>query len=141
MIADNLHILMFVAAFFALLAGYHVALTLGGVALMFAGIGIAFDVFEPRALIFWPGRILGNMSNQVLAAVPLFVLMGVILEKSRVAEDLLEAAGRMLGGVRGGLGYSVVLVGALLAASTGNCRGDGRHHDADRFAFHVEPGI
>ena len=119
MIADNLHILMFVAAFFALLAGYHVALTLGGVALMFAGIGIAFDVFEPRALIFWPGRILGNMSNQVLAAVPLFVLMGVILEKSRVAEDLLEAAGRMLGGVRGGLGYSVVLVGALLAASTG----------------------
>ena len=119
MIAENLHILMFVAAFFALLAGYHVALTLGGVALLFAGLGVALDVFEPRSLIFWPGRILGNMSNQVLAAVPLFVLMGVILERSRVAEDLLNAAGRMLAGVRGGLGYSVVLVGALLAASTG----------------------
>ena len=119
MIADNLHILMFAAAFIALLAGYHVALTLGGIALVFAGLGVAFDVFEPRALIFWPGRILGNMNNQVLAAVPLFVLMGVVLERSRVAEDLLEATGRLLGRMRGGLGYSVVLVGALLAASTG----------------------
>ena len=119
MIADNLHLLMFAAAFIALLGGYHVALTLGGIALAFAGIGIGLDVFEPRALIFWPGRILGNMSNQVLAAIPLFVLMGVVLEKSRVAEDLLEAAGRMVSGVRGGLGYSVILVGALLAASTG----------------------
>lgn len=119
MIADNLHILMFAAAFCALLAGYHVALTLGGIALAFAGLGVMLDVFEPRALIFWPGRILGNMNNQVLAAVPLFVLMGVVLERSRVAEDLLEATGRLLGKVRGGLGYSVVLVGALLAASTG----------------------
>lgn len=117
--ADYLHILMFVAAFAALLAGYQVALTLGGIALIFAALGVAFDVFEPRALIFWPSRILGNMNNQVLAAVPLFVLMGVVLEKSRVAEDLLNATGRMLAGVRGGLGYSVVLVGALLAASTG----------------------
>ncbi len=110
---------MFAAAFVALLSGYHVALTLGGIALLFAGLGIAFDVFEPRSLIFWPSRILGNMSNQVLAAVPLFVIMGVVLEKSRVAEDLLNATGRLLAGVKGGLGYSVVLVGALLAASTG----------------------
>jgi len=116
---DYLHIFMFVAAFAALLTGYHVALTLGGIALVFAALGVAFDVFEPRALIFWPSRILGNMSNQVLAAVPLFVIMGVVLEKSRVAEDLLNATGRMLAGVKGGLGYSVVLVGALLAASTG----------------------
>ncbi|ACT59042.1 TRAP transporter large permease [Hirschia baltica] len=117
--ADYLHILMFAAAFIALLAGYQVALTLGGIALAFAALGVAFDVFEPRALIFWPSRILGNMSNQVLAAVPLFVIMGVILEKSRVAEDLLIATGRLLSGVRGGLGYAVVIVGALLAASTG----------------------
>ena len=119
MIADYLHILMFAAAFIALISGYHVALTLGGIALAFAGLGIALDVFEPRALIFWPGRILNNMSNQVLAAVPLFVLMGVILERSRVAEDLLNAMGQLLGGVRGGLGYAVIIVGALLAASTG----------------------
>lgn len=117
--AEYLHIFMFVAAFAALLTGYHVALTLAGIALVFAALGVAFDVFEPRVLIFWPSRILDNMSNQILAAVPLFVIMGVVLEKSRVAEDLLNATGRLLANVRGGLGYSVVIVGALLAASTG----------------------
>ena len=119
MIGEYLHVLMFAAAFALLLTGYHVALVLGGVALAFAGLGVMLDVFEPRSLIFWPSRILGNMGNQVLAAVPLFVIMGVVLERSQVAEDLLEAAGRLLGKMRGGLGYSVVLVGAMLAASTG----------------------
>ncbi len=116
-----LAISMFVCAIIALLSGYSVALTLGGVALLFAGIGISLDVFPAPLLKAFPNRIQGStiMQNQVLIAVPLFVLLGVILERSRVAEDLLHIAGRLLGRLRGGLGFAVVLVGALLAASTG----------------------
>ncbi|WP_084419206.1 TRAP transporter large permease [Henriciella litoralis] len=116
-----LALLMFATAIIALLAGYPVALTLGGVALLFALVGITFGVFPEPLLLSLPSRIQGGsiMQNETLIAVPLFVLMGVILERSRVAEDLLHIASRLLGGVRGGLGYSVVLVGALLAASTG----------------------
>ncbi|MEM0985182.1 MAG: TRAP transporter large permease subunit [Pseudomonadota bacterium] len=114
-----LAISMFVAAIAALLAGYPVALTLGGVALIFAGLGIALGVFPEPLLRAFPNRIQGAMENQVLIAVPLFVMMGVILERSRVAEDLLHIAGRLLGRLHGGLGYAVVGVGALLAASTG----------------------
>ena len=110
---------MFVAAILALLAGFPVAFTLGGVALIFALIGIWLGVFYPSDLKSFPLRIEGVMKNGVLIAVPLFVLMGVILERSRIAEDLLGIASRLLGGVRGGLGYAVILVGALLAASTG----------------------
>lgn len=113
--------LMFGTAIIALLAGYPVALTLGGVALIYALIGIALGVFPEPLLLSLPSRIQGGsiMQNETLIAVPLFVLMGVILERSRVAEDLLHIAGRLLGRMRGGLGYAVVLVGALLAASTG----------------------
>ena len=114
-----LAIAMFLTAIAALLAGYPVALTLGGVALIFALIGISLDVFPTAFLKGFPARIQGSMENQVLIAVPLFVMMGVILERSRVAEDLLHIAGRLLGQMRGGLGFSVVIVGALLAASTG----------------------
>ena len=116
-----LAISMFVCAILALLAGYQVALTLGGIALLFALVGIGIGVFDEAFLRNLPSRILGGsiMQNQTLIAVPLFVLMGVILERSRVAEDLLHIASRLLGKVRGGLGYAVVLVGALLAASTG----------------------
>ncbi len=112
---------MFATAVGALLAGYPVALTLGGVALIFALVGIALGVFPEPILLSLPSRIQGGsiMQNETLIAVPLFVLMGVILERSRVAEDLLHIASRLLGRVRGGLGYAVVLVGALLAASTG----------------------
>ena len=110
---------MFIVAIAALLAGFPVAFTLGGVALVFAGIGIALGVFYPSDLKNFPLRIEGVMKNGVLIAVPLFVIMGVVLERSRVAEDLLSIASRLLGGLRGGLGYAVVLVGALLAASTG----------------------
>ena len=110
---------MFLAAIAALLAGYPVALTLGGVALLFALLGISLSVFPAAFLRGFPARIQGAMENQVLIAVPLFVMMGVVLERSRVAEDLLQIAGRLLGRLRGGLGLSVVLVGALLAASTG----------------------
>ena len=114
-----LAISMFLVAIAALLAGFPVAFTLGGVALLFALIGISLDVFYLNDLKAFPLRIEGVMKNGVLLAVPLFVIMGVILERSRVAEDLLSIASRLLGKVRGGLGYAVVLVGALLAASTG----------------------
>ncbi|MEL6322800.1 MAG: TRAP transporter large permease subunit [Pseudomonadota bacterium] len=110
---------MFLVAIGALMAGYPVALTLGGVALVFALIGITLGIFPEPLLRAFPNRIQGTMENSVLIAVPLFVLMGVVLERSRVAEDLLDIASRLLAGVRGGLGYAVVIVGALLAASTG----------------------
>ncbi|MCI4646287.1 MAG: TRAP transporter large permease subunit [Hyphomonadaceae bacterium] len=110
---------MFAAAIAALLAGYPVAFTLGGTALLFALMGIGLGVFPDAFLKGYPARIQGAMENQVLIAVPLFVIMGVILERSRVAEDLLHIASRLLGRLRGGLGYAVVIVGALLAASTG----------------------
>lgn len=110
---------MFGTAILALLAGFNVAFTLGGTALIFALIGVQLGVFRESGLSGLFLRIEGVMNNNVLIAVPLFVLMGVILEKSRVAEDLLHIASRLLSNVRGGLGYAVILVGALLAASTG----------------------
>jgi tripartite ATP-independent transporter DctM subunit len=119
---DLLPFLMFAFAFIALLRGYPVAFTLAGVALAFAGIGLLLDVFDPIHLRAFPQRIYGNMmemDRSILVAVPLFVFMGVMLEKSRVAEELLEAMGALFGTFRGGLGISVVVVGALLAASTG----------------------
>ncbi|TGY87842.1 TRAP transporter large permease subunit [Marinicauda algicola] len=113
---------MFVLAFVALLRGYPVAFTLAGVGIVFALIGAALEIFDPIHLRAFPQRIYGNimeMDKAILVAVPLFVFMGVMLEKSRVAEELLEAMGALFGSLRGGLGISVVVVGALLAASTG----------------------
>ena len=110
---------MFLVAIAGLLAGYNVAFTLGGTALIFAVIGVEMGVFRYAQLNSLFLRIEGIMNNNVLIAVPLFVLMGVILERSKVADDLLHIASRLLSKVRGGLGYAVVLVGALLAASTG----------------------
>ncbi|GGE35953.1 C4-dicarboxylate ABC transporter [Halopseudomonas oceani] len=112
-------IALFVCLCLALMAGYPVAFTLGGISLLFAGIGILFDLFEPSFLGALPSRLYGTMTNQTLMAVPLFVCMGVMLEKSRIAEDLLDAMARLFGGLRGGLAFSVCIVGALLAASTG----------------------
>ena len=119
---ELLPFLMFIAAFAALLRGFPVAFTLAGVALVFALIGMALGVFDTIHLRAFPQRIYGNMmemDKQILVAVPLFVFMGVMLEKSKVAEELLEAMGKLFGSMRGGLGISVVVVGALLAASTG----------------------
>jgi tripartite ATP-independent transporter DctM subunit len=110
---------MFLAVIAVLLVGYPVAFTLGGVALMFAGIGWLAGVFEPTLLSTLPNRLFGIMQNETLIAVPLFVFMGVILEKARIAENLLDTMSRLFGSVRGGLGYSVLIVGMLLAASTG----------------------
>jgi len=119
---ELLPFLMFAVAFAALLRGYPVAFTLAGVALVFAGIGLVLGVFDAIHLRAFPQRIYGNMmemDRSILVAVPLFVFMGVMLEKSKVAEELLEAMGALFGTLRGGLGISVVVVGALLAASTG----------------------
>ncbi len=99
--------------------GFPVAFTLGGVSLIFAGIGMTFDIFDSAFLAAFPNRLQGILSNQILIAVPLFVFMGVMLEKSRVAENLLKNMGLLFGPLRGGLGISVVLVGMLMAASTG----------------------
>lgn len=116
---ELLPLLMFAAVFAALLLGYPVALTLAGVALLFAAAGIAGGAFDPRDLGFLPGRLFGIISNQTLIAVPLFVFMGVTLEKSRIAERLLDSMSLLFRGLRGGLGISVILVGMLMAASTG----------------------
>ena len=112
-------ILLFLAVFVVLLLGYPVALSLAGTALIGAWIGILTGVFEPEWLRAMPSRLFGIMSNETLIAVPLFVLMGVTLEKTRVAEQLLDAMSRAFGQLPGGLGLSVTLVGMLMAASTG----------------------
>lgn len=117
--AELIPFLMFAVVFAALLAGYSVALTLGGVALLFAFAGIATGTFDGRDLGFVPGRVFGIITNTTLVAVPLFVFMGVVLEKSRIAEVLLTSLSELMGTLRGGLGLAVLVVGALMAASTG----------------------
>jgi tripartite ATP-independent transporter DctM subunit len=116
---ELLAVLMVVAVIGALMAGYPVALTLAGVSLGFAVLGHALGAMNFAIIGALPQRIFGVMTNDVLLAIPMFIFMGVMLERSRIAEDLLERMGRLFGTLRGGLGYSVVLVGALLAASTG----------------------
>ena len=116
---EILDILMFATACVLLLSGFPVAFTLAGTALIFAGLGHMLGVFDVSFLGAFPQRIFGNMTNEVLMAVPLFVFMGVMLERSKVAEELLDSMGKLFGNLRGGLGISVTLVGALLAASTG----------------------
>lgn len=116
---EYLDILMFVVLIVAILAGYPVSFTLAGVATVFAGIGWVTGHFDVALLGALGQRVFGLMTNEVLIAIPLFVFMGVVLEKSRIAEELLETMGRLFGRLRGGLGVSVILVGALLAASTG----------------------
>ena len=117
--ADHLDLLMFLFACLVLIAGFPVAFSLAGTAIFFAFLGDVMGVFPIQFLGAIPQRIFGTMTNEILIAVPLFIFMGTILEKSKVAEDLLENMGRLLKGIRGGLGISVTIVGALLAASTG----------------------
>lgn len=117
--AEYLDLIMFAALFGAILLGFPVAFSIAGVAVIFAGFGWLTGAMDISLLGALGQRVFGLLSNQVLIAIPLFVLMGALLEKSRIAEDLLEMMGRLFGGLRGGLGVSVVLVGALLAASTG----------------------
>ncbi|MBT8100854.1 MAG: TRAP transporter large permease subunit [Gammaproteobacteria bacterium] len=112
-------LLMFAVVIAVLLAGFPVAFTLGGTALIFAGAGVLFGVFNEALLSGPPNRIFGIMTNETLVAVPLFVFMGVTLERARIAEELLDTLSALFGALRGGLGISVTLVGMLLAASTG----------------------
>lgn len=114
-----LDLFMFGALVAFILLGYPVAFTIAGVATGFAVLGFALGQFDLQFMGAMGQRFFGVLTNPVLTAIPLFVLMGVILEKSRIAEDLLETMGRLFGRMNGGLGVSVVLVGALLAASTG----------------------
>ncbi|TBW40771.1 TRAP transporter large permease subunit [Siculibacillus lacustris] len=118
-LAHLLDVLMFVVACLLILAGYPVAFTLAGTAVAFAALGWSLDLFNPTFLAAIPQRIFGVMTNTILIAIPLFVFKGVMLEKSKVAILLIETMGRLFGRLRGGLGYSVTIVGALLAASTG----------------------
>ncbi len=117
--AELMAVLLFLSICLALMGGFPVAFTLGGMSLLFAGLGVLTGSFDGGYLSALPNRLFGIMNNQTLLAVPLFVFMGVMLEKSRVAEDLLESMSRLFGGLRGGLAISVCVVGALLAASTG----------------------
>ena len=110
---------LFLAAGLSLLAGFPVAFTLAGVALIFALIGIMTGIFDPAFLGAFPSRIFGIMSNETLIAVPVFVFMGVMLERSKLADQLLQALARLMYRIPGGLGLAVLLVGALMAASTG----------------------
>ena len=117
--AETLAVLLIVAVCGLLFFGYPVALTLGGVSLAFAAVGHLTGVMNFALLGALPQRVYGVMTNDVLLAIPLFVFMGVMLERSHIAEQLLETMGRLFGTLRGGLGISVILVGAMMAASTG----------------------
>lgn len=112
-------IFLLVAVCIVMMLGYPVAFTLAGISILFALGGYLFGIFDLIFLNAIPGRLYGIMSNEVLVAVPLFVFMGVMLERSRIAEELLSTMGQCFGTLRGGLGISVTFVGILLAASTG----------------------
>ena len=112
-------VLMLVSLLAVLMTGFPVAFTLSGVALFFGIFGSFFDLFDMAFIQALPNRIYGIMTNDLLIAVPLFVFMGVMLERSKIAEELLDTMAHLLGSLKGGLGISVTLVGALLAASTG----------------------
>ncbi len=112
-------LLMFGVICLVLLAGFPVAFSLAGTALIFAGIGVLTGTFESAFLGAIPNRLYGDMTNMTLVAVPLFVFMGVLLEKSNLAQDLLSNMAEVIGGFRGSLAISVIFVGTLIAASTG----------------------
>jgi tripartite ATP-independent transporter DctM subunit len=110
---------LFAAIGLALMVGFPVAFTLAGVALLFAGLGVLTGTFDPVFLEAFPNRIYGIMTNETLIAVPVFVFMGVMLERSKLADQLLRSLAQMMRGVPGGLGIAVVVVGGMMAASTG----------------------
>lgn len=119
LIGEILSGLMFFGVIGMLMLGFPVAFTLAGTSLIFAFIGYQFGVFDFSNFSSLAGRYIGFMTNEVLVAVPLFIFMGVMLERSRIAEQLLLTMSKLFGNLRGGLGVSVIIVGALLAASTG----------------------
>ena len=114
-----LSLLLFISIIAILLLGVPVSLALAGTSLIFAVIGIFLGEFEASFLTGLPNRIYGIMTNPTLLAIPLFVFMGITLEKSKIAENLLESLSVLFSGIRGGLAIAVTLIGMLLAASTG----------------------
>ena len=116
---EILAIVMFVTTLGLLVFGFPVAFTLAGTALLFGFLGDALEIFNFRMLGFFPQRIFGTMINEPLVAVPLFIFMGIMLEKTKIAAGLLHSIGELFGTTKGGLGIGVVIVGMLLAASTG----------------------
>lgn len=114
-----LSLVMFGVLCIVLMLGYPVSMSLAGVALLFAGIGIGVEAFDASFLQAISSRIYGIMTNETLIAVPTFVFMGITLQKAKIAEDLLDTMTLLFGGIRGGLAFSVAVVGMLLAASTG----------------------
>ncbi|HOL38298.1 MAG TPA: TRAP transporter large permease subunit, partial [Rubrivivax sp.] len=111
--------IMFGGLIFFLILGFPVAFSLGACGLFFGVLGTELGVFTGSILAWLPQRLIGIMSNETLLAVPFFTLMGLILERSGMAEDLLDSVGQVFGPLRGGLALAVVLVGAMLAATTG----------------------
>lgn len=124
-IAHNLPLVMFSSVMLMLLLGYPVAFTLAAGGLIFFVVGVELSWISPEIRLFWPllqshpERIYGIMYNDTLLSIPFFTFMGIILERSRMAEDLLDTIGQLFGPIRGGLAYAVILVGALLGATTG----------------------
>ena len=114
-----LAISLFILVIFTLMLGYPVAFTLSGVSILFALVCGLTNNFDLSILYALPSRIFGIITNETLVAIPIFIFMGIMLEKSKIAENLLESMSNLLSSIRGGLGVSVIIVGALLAASTG----------------------
>ena len=115
----NIAPIMIVAMIFFLLSGYPVAFSLAACGILFGLIGISLDLLQPALFQALPDRLWGVMSNDTLLAIPFFTFMGLILERSGMAEDLLETIGQLFGAIRGGLAFAVIFVGAMLAATTG----------------------
>ena len=118
MTAEIISIIMFIVTFSLIFRGYPVAFVLGGSALIFFVIGASFGFFSFSLIKLLPSRIFGIMSNNILLAIPFFIFMGNILQKSNLAKDMLVNIGKLFGNIKGGLGITVIIVGALLAAST-----------------------
>ena len=114
-----LPLLLFLFVIFTLMLGYPVAFTLSGVSIIFALVCSTFNYFDISILYALPSRIFGILTNETLVAIPIFIFMGITLEKSKIAEKLLENMSALFSSIKGGLGISVIIVGALLAASTG----------------------
>ena len=119
LLSANIAPIMFIGMVCLLMLGYPVAFALGATGILFAFVGIQLGMLEVSLLQALPQRIWGIMANDTLLAIPFFTFMGLILERSGMAEDLLETVGQLFGPLRGGLAYAVVFVGALLAATTG----------------------
>ena len=118
-ITQNMAPLMFAALIVVLLLGYPVAFSLAAIGIFFGLVGINLGLLQQSLFQALPERIWGVMSNDTLLAVPFFTFMGLILERSGMAEDLLDTIGQLFGPLRGGLAFAVIFVGALLAATTG----------------------